>query len=216
MKGRSYMVKDIFLTVQGEGALAGTPAVFVRFAGCNFWTGRAEDRATSACPFCDTDFAGGERLSASEIVSRVMAASTSTTSMIVFTGGEPLLQLDAPLAAALAVEGFRFLAVETNGSVAIDDELEPLLDWICCSPKDKSKIRLKRCSELKVLYPTFNPLAFLPAFAGCRMELFVQPTAYGPHDSPASRASLQSCLDFVHRNRGWRLSLQTHKLIGVP
>ncbi len=204
----AYTVKEIFATLQGEGAQAGCTAVFLRFAGCNLWSGREADRATSRCRFCDTDFVGGTRFAAAgELAAAVAAAwpGGADNRLVVVTGGEPALQLDAALVAALHGHGFR-VAIETNGSLA----LPPGLDWICVSPKAGVPLAVTAGDELKLVYPQdgalpedFRDLAFT--------HFLVQPMD-GPDRDAHTRAAIAYCL----RHPQWRLSLQTHKMIGIP
>ncbi|HET8623683.1 MAG TPA: 7-carboxy-7-deazaguanine synthase [Gemmatimonadales bacterium] len=211
-----YAVKEIFYTLQGEGAQAGRPAVFCRFAGCNLWTGREADRASAVCDFCDTDFVGtdgaggGKFATADELARAVDAAwpagrAARDRKFVVCTGGEPLLQLDDALVAALHAGGFE-VAVETNGT----QDAPSGLDWICVSPKGRAELRLRSGDELKLVYPQaeaeperFESLPF--------RHFFLQPMD-GPDRDANTRASLAYCL--AHPR--WRLSLQTHKLLGIP
>jgi 7-carboxy-7-deazaguanine synthase len=210
----AYTVKEIFYTLQGEGAQTGRPAVFCRFAGCNLWSGREADRETAICNFCDTDFVGtdgpggGRFATAAELAGAVAAAWPSSSGgrrFVVCTGGEPLLQIDDALIQALHVEGFE-IAVETNGTQPAPRDL----DWICMSPKAGTEIQLRSGDELKLIYPQagaeprlFEHLAF--------RHFFLQPMD-GPDRDANTRAALQYCL--AHPR--WRLSLQTHKLLGIP
>jgi 7-carboxy-7-deazaguanine synthase (Cx14CxxC type) len=210
----SYAVKEIFYTLQGEGAHTGRPAVFCRFAGCNLWSGLERDRATAVCRFCDTDFvgtdgAGGGRFASPEaLAARVAAAwpsAQAASRFVVCTGGEPLLQLDAPLVDALHAEGFT-IAIETNGT-------QPGLaglDWVCVSPKAGAPLVLRRGDELKLIFPQagIDPADFehLP-FA----HFFLQPMD-GLDRQRNTELAVQYCL--AHPR--WRLSLQTHKLLGIP
>lgn len=211
----SYTVKEVFYTLQGEGAHAGTPAVFLRFAGCNLWTGKAADRQRDAarsgakCPlFCDTDFVGGERLSVADVVQRVLAAGAGPLVPVVATGGEPFLQLDVPLLRALAAADVRVF-VETNGTVKPRPGVQDLVVWVCMSPKvPASKLVLARCDEVKVVLPAYDPLEYADVSAAWR---FVQ-----PEDGPAAAANQQAAVAWVLAHPGWRLSIQTHKLLGVP
>jgi 7-carboxy-7-deazaguanine synthase (Cx14CxxC type) len=209
----SYAVKEAFLTLQGEGAHSGRRAVFLRFSGCNLWTGREADRATAQCRFCDTDFVGmdgpgGGRFSDAESLAAHVEAlwgPTGTHRYIVCTGGEPLLQLDAALIAALHARGFE-IGVETNGT----QPAPPGLDWICVSPKAGIEVVLRRGSELKLVYPQegSDPAAFEDwAFD----HFFLQPMD-GPDAAANTAAATAYCLEHPR----WRLSLQTHKLIGIP
>jgi 7-carboxy-7-deazaguanine synthase len=208
-----YSVKEIFHTLQGEGANAGTPAVFCRFAGCNLWSGREEDRASAVCRFCDTEFvgtdgAGGGRFAApGELVRALVSALPpgSPPGLVVCTGGEPLLQLDAPLVEAMHAAGFR-VAVETNGTQAPP----PGLDWICVSPKAGAPLVLDRGQELKLVYP--QPGAEPPAFERLAFDhFFLQPM-----DGPARERNTRLAVEYCLAHPRWRLSLQAHKLIGIP
>jgi 7-carboxy-7-deazaguanine synthase len=211
----SYAVKEIFYTLQGEGAQTGRPAVFCRFAGCNLWSGREADRGSAVCDFCDTDFVGtdgpggGRFGTAAELARGVAAAwppaARPSGGFVVCTGGEPLLQLDAELIAELHAAGFE-VAVETNGTQLAP----PGLDWICVSPKADAELRLTSGHELKLVYPQ-------PAAPPARFEhlafthFFLQPMD-GPDRDANTRAALAYCL--AHPR--WRLSLQVHKLLGIP
>lgn len=210
----AYAVKEMFKTLQGEGAQAGRAAVFCRFSGCNLWSGREEDRASAVCRFCDTDFVGmdgegGGRFAdadaLAEAIARVWGREDDGRRFTVLTGGEPLLQVDAPLTRALHARGFE-IAVETNGTVE-----PPLgLDWVCVSPKAGAALKLTQGSELKLVYPQegLDPAAFAALdFA----HFFLQPMD-GPGRLEATQAAVAYCLN----NPRWRLSLQTHKLIGIP
>jgi 7-carboxy-7-deazaguanine synthase (Cx14CxxC type) len=217
----SYSVKEIFYTLQGEGANAGRPAVFLRFAGCNLWSGREADRAHAVCRFCDTDFtgtdgAGGGKFDTAEALAAAVAAAWPETGaarsarsamsrFVVCTGGEPLLQLDAALVAALRGRGF-MVAVETNGTLA-----PPAGNlWLTVSPKAGAPLALTRGDELKLVYPQpgaeperYEQLAF--------RHFFLQPMD-GPQQASNTRLAIEYCL----AHPSWRLSLQTHKLIGIP
>ncbi|HEX7967565.1 MAG TPA: 7-carboxy-7-deazaguanine synthase [Stellaceae bacterium] len=210
----SYAVKEIFYTLQGEGANTGRPAVFCRFAGCNLWSGRERDRATAICRFCDTDFvgidgAGGDRFAdAADLaaaVHRAWPAQAGPRPFVVCTGGEPLLQLDAALIAALHAEGCD-IAVETNGTCAPPDGL----DWICVSPKAGAPLELTAGDELKLVFPQegIDPQAFEDLDF---RHFFLQPMD-GPERARNTALAVGFCLDHPR----WRLSLQTHKLIGIP
>lgn len=210
----SYAVKEIFYTLQGEGAQAGRAAVFCRFAGCNLWTGREADRADATCQFCDTDFVGtdgpgGGKFATPEALAAAVAAawppSAGGRRYVVCTGGEPLLQLDGPLIAALHAQGFE-VAVETNGTVAAPAGL----DWICVSPKAGAPLALREGSELKLVYPQEGaaPEAFADlAFA----HFFLQPM-----DGPARQANTEATVRYCLGHPRWRISLQTHKFLGIP
>ncbi len=211
----SYAVKEIFYTLQGEGANTGRPAVFCRFAGCNLWSGREQDRATAVCQFCDTDFVdtdgpGGGRFASprdlAEAVSKHWPALAGRERrFVVCTGGEPLLQLDAPLIDALHAVGFE-IAIETNGT-----RLPPAgIDWICVSPKAGAELVLRAGDELKVIFP--QPGAEPERFEALDFRhFFVQPMD-GPERECNTRLAVRYCLEHPR----WRLSLQTHKLLGIP
>ncbi|MGH8707435.1 MAG: 7-carboxy-7-deazaguanine synthase [Burkholderiales bacterium] len=210
----SYAVKEIFYTLQGEGANAGTPAVFCRFAGCNLWSGREEDRARAACSFCDTDFVGvdgpggGRFASAAALADAVAAAwpaSGGPERFVVCTGGEPLLQLDGPALDALHAHGFR-VAIETNGTQPV----LAALDWVCVSPKAGADLVVDRGDELKLVFP--QPGAEPQCFEHLRFtHFFLQPM-----DGPARAANTRLAIDYCLAHPHWRLSLQIHKLLGIP
>ncbi len=209
----TYAVKEIFLTLQGEGGQAGRAAVFCRFAGCNLWSGREADRARAVCTFCDTDFvgvdgAGGGRFAAPEALAAAVAAAWTGPpdhALVVCTGGEPLLQLDPPLIAALHAAGFE-IAVETNGTIAAPEGI----DWICVSPKADAPLAQHSGQELKLVYP--QPGVDPERFVGLDFErLFLQPMD-GPDRESATAAAVAYCL--AHPR--WRLSVQTHKYLGLP
>jgi 7-carboxy-7-deazaguanine synthase len=207
-----YTVKEIFYTLQGEGANAGRPAVFCRFSGCNLWTGREADRATAICDFCDTDFVGvgpdgGKYATAEQLAAAVASRWPSDDwkrRLVVCTGGEPLLQLDPAAIEALHALGFE-VAVETNGT----QQPPAGLDWICVSPKARAELVLRHGNELKLVYPQpeFDPSQFESMEFD---EFFLQPMD-GPHLTANTRAALEYCL--AHPR--WRLSIQTHKLLGI-
>jgi len=208
-----YAVKEIFYTLQGEGANAGTPAVFCRFAGCNLWSGREEDRAKAVCQFCDTDFVGtdGERggryATAVELADACRAACTAAEgpTLIVLTGGEPMLQVDQDLIDALHARAFS-IAIETNGTLPALDTI----DWICVSPKAGAELRQTRGDELKLVYPQdgVDPSQYLGLAFKHR---FLQPM-----DGPAREANTISAIAYCKANPAWRLSVQTHKILGIP
>jgi len=221
-----YTVKEIFYTLQGEGAQAGRAAVFCRFAGCNLWSGREEDRATAVCRFCDTDFVGtgpdgGRFATAEELVERIASClpgaqrrgtrgtqnlAESGRPFVVCTGGEPLLQLDAALIAALHARGFE-IAVETNGTVAAPEGI----DWICVSPKAGAKLVQTTGDELKLVYPQAEMEAQPERFAGMGFRhFFLQPM-----DGPAQAENTQAAIRYCMEHPQWRLSLQSHKLVGI-
>ena len=209
----TYSVKEIFYTLQGEGANAGRPAVFCRFSGCNLWTGREQDRATAVCRFCDTEFVGtdgdgGGKFETAEALASAVAARWPAggkgTPLVVCTGGEPLLQLDAALVEALRAKGFS-IAVETNGT------LEPPAGdlWLTVSPKAGAPFVLKRGSELKLVYPQSG--AEPEKFAGLAFDhFFLQPM-----DSPERTKNTALAVDYCLAHPQWRLSLQTHKITGI-
>jgi 7-carboxy-7-deazaguanine synthase (Cx14CxxC type) len=209
----TYSVKEIFYTLQGEGAQAGRAAVFCRFAGCNLWSGREEDRASAVCKFCDTDFVGtdgtegGKFTTAdalADAVEKAWGAKGTQNRLVVLTGGEPLLQVDEALTQALHARGF-MIAVETNGTVAA----APGLDWICVSPKADAEVVVKQGSELKLVYPQ---LGVDPArFEGLAFEhFFLQPM-----DGPARAENTAKAIDYCQQHPQWRLSVQSHKIIGI-
>jgi 7-carboxy-7-deazaguanine synthase len=210
-----YSVKEIFYTLQGEGTNAGRAAVFCRFAGCNLWSGREADRTSAICQFCDTDFAdtngpGGGKFSSVENLAAAIAekwprADEGGKRFVVCTGGEPLLQLDATLIDALHACGFE-IAVETNGTVAAPANL----DWICVSPKAGAPLIQQAGDELKLVYPQIGAEPERYASLGFR-HFFLQPMD-GPHREANTQAALRYCLDHPQ----WRMSLQTHKLLGIP
>lgn len=209
----SYAVKEIFYTLQGEGANAGRPAVFCRFAGCNLWSGREADRASAKCRFCDTDFVGtdgpggGRFADAASLAAAVRRAAPADAAspLVVCTGGEPLLQLDAALLAALHAEGCA-VAVETNGTCMAPEGL----DWICVSPKAGTELVMRAGDELKLVFP--QPGAEPERFEHLDFAHFFLQPMDGPDRARNTEAAVRFCLD---RPR-WRLSLQTHKLIGIP
>jgi 7-carboxy-7-deazaguanine synthase (Cx14CxxC type) len=207
----SYAVKEIFLTLQGEGMQAGRRAVFLRFAGCNLWSGREQDRAEAQCRFCDTDFVGtdgeqGGRYDAATLAGRVARTwGEGERPLVVVTGGEPMLQLDSGLIEALHAAGFE-IAVETNGTLPAPAGL----DWICVSPKAGTEIVQRSGDELKLVWPQagIDPEALL----GWDFRHFL----LQPLDGPEREASTAAAIDYVMRHPRWRLSLQTHKLLGLP
>jgi 7-carboxy-7-deazaguanine synthase (Cx14CxxC type) len=208
----SYAVKEIFLTLQGEGAHAGRAAVFCRFAGCNLWSGREEDRAKAVCTFCDTDFVGtdgtlgGRFASADELADTIAAQWTGDDAnrYVVLTGGEPLLQVDQALIDALHRRGFA-VAVETNGTIIPPDGM----DWICVSPKAGAELALKRGHELKLVYPQAGALP--EEFANLDFERF----SLQPMDGPEAAENTARAIDYCLRHPRWRLSVQTHKTLGI-
>jgi 7-carboxy-7-deazaguanine synthase len=212
----SYAVKEIFLTLQGEGAHAGRTAVFCRFSGCNLWSGRKADRERAICRFCDTDFVGtdgtlGRRYaSADELADAVTAQWTgaNTNRYTVLTGGEPLLQLDGALIDALHARGFA-IGVETNGTIDPPAGLDWISDWICVSPKAGTDLVLRRGHELKLVYPQAG--AAPEDFAGLAFERF----SLQPMDGPDAIENTARAVDYCLRHPQWRLSLQTHKTLGI-
>jgi len=211
----SYLVKEVFLTLQGEGFQAGSPAVFCRFTGCNLWTGREEHRAGAICPFCDTDFVGtdgpgGGKFATADDLADAIAATWAGPDddgrrLVVCTGGEPLLQLDQALVDALHARSFR-VAIETNGTLLPPDGI----DWVCMSPKAGADLVLTKGDELKLVFPQ-------PGLAPGAVEhlgfdhLFLQPMD-GPDRAANTEAAVAHCL--AHPR--WRLSVQTHKYLGIP
>jgi 7-carboxy-7-deazaguanine synthase (Cx14CxxC type) len=208
----AYAAKEIFYTLQGEGVHTGRAAVFCRFAGCNLWSGREQDRATAVCQFCDTDFVGtdgdggGKFATAEELAAAIAAKwprSDSGRRFVVCTGGEPLLQLDTALIDALHAQNFT-IAIETNGTLPVPDGI----DWVCVSPKANAQLAVTRGNELKVVYPqeiepsVYDALDF--------EHFFIQPKD-GLNAARSLNAAIQYCADHPK----WRLSLQTHKLIGI-
>jgi 7-carboxy-7-deazaguanine synthase len=208
----TYSVKEMFLTVQGEGGQAGRPAVFLRFAGCNLWSGLERDRASAVCTFCDTDFVGvdgvngGKFAAASDLAAAVLQLwPGGGVPYVVCTGGEPLLQLDAPLIEALHEAGFE-IAVETNGTIPAPEGI----DWICVSPKSTAPLKQRSGQELKLVYPQAD--APPERFTDLDFEEF----RLQPMDGPDQDANAQAAYDYCLKHPQWRLSLQTHKWIGAP
>ncbi len=208
----TYAVKEIFYTLQGEGANAGRPAVFCRFAGCNLWSGREEDRAKAECRFCDTDFVGtngangGKYATAEGLAAACVAArGFEGPGLIVITGGEPALQLDEPLIRELQSRGFE-VAIETNGTIAVSD----LIDWVCVSPKAGTTLVQRAGHELKLVYPQ----AELPPEAVADLPFAVR--FLQPMDGPDKDANTRAAIAYCKANPKWRLSVQTHKVLGIP
>ena len=209
----SYAVKEIFLTLQGEGAQAGRRAVFLRFAGCNLWSGREEDRATATCQFCDTDFVGtngengGKYADAAALADKVQSlwGEAGGTPYVVITGGEPMLQLDAALIDALHARGFE-IGVESNGTLPA----VPGIDWLCISPKAGSDVVQTRGNELKLVWP--QPGSDWQTMESWSFDHFL----IQPMDSVARAENLQAAIQFVMEHPKWRLSLQNHKALGLP
>ncbi|MCA3154536.1 MAG: 7-carboxy-7-deazaguanine synthase [Burkholderiales bacterium] len=207
-----YSVKEIFYTLQGEGIQAGRPAVFCRFSGCNLWSGREADRSSAMCQFCDTDFVGtdgtlGGKYSAQQLAALIAAqwpAQAVGRRFVVCTGGEPLLQLDAALIDALHQHSFE-IAVETNGTIAAP----PGIDWLCVSPKSSAPLAQTRGHELKLVYPQKD--ARPEQFEHLDFQHFL----LQPMDSPEQAANTQAAIAYCLQHPAWRLSLQTHKVVGL-
>lgn len=209
----TYSVKEIFYTLQGEGANAGRPAVFCRFSGCNLWSGREADRVSAICKFCDTDFVGVDGTSGgkyqnadtlAKVIENHWPTPEHTRRLVVLTGGEPMLQIDAALVTALHQRGFT-IAVETNGTIAPVDGI----DWLCVSPKSGSTLAVSEGQELKLVYPqdgqSPNQFAHLDF-----KHFFLQPM-----DGPNRAENTASAIDYCKMNPRWSLSLQTHKITGI-
>ena len=211
----AYAVKEIFYTLQGEGAQSGRGAVFCRFAGCNLWSGLEKDRDSAICKFCDTDFAdtngpgGGKFKTADSLAAAIQekwpSGSAPARRYVVCTGGEPLLQLDAPLIEALHLSKFE-IAVETNGTIPAPDNI----DWICVSPKAGAPLRQTNGNELKLVYPQtgLDPASL----AQLQFKYYFLQPMYGPNLAVNTELAVQYCL----KHPQWRLSLQTHKIVGIP
>lgn len=210
----TYSIKEIFYTLQGEGAHAGRPAVFCRFSGCNLWSGREPDRASAICQFCDTDFVGtdGERggkfrdpADLAGVIDSLWPADRPLNKYVVFTGGEPLLQLDAPLIDAMHARGFT-IAIETNGTLPVP----PGVDWVCVSPKMGAKLVVEKGNEIKVVIPQTGQ--DLSAYEQLQFDnFFLQPM-----DGPLAAFNTTLAIDTCKRNPKWKLSIQTHKLLQIP
>jgi len=208
----SYAAKEIFYTLQGEGLRAGRPAVFCRFAGCNLWSGREEDRERATCRFCDTDFVGtdgalGGRYEAQALAEQIAALwpAGQAHRYVVLTGGEPLLQVDEPLLQALHAQGFE-IALETNGSLPVPAGV----DWICVSPKAGADWVQRRGHELKLVFP--QP-GLMPGDIG---EVDFEHLLLQPMDSPLRAQHTRAAIDWCMAHPRWRLSLQTHKILNIP
>lgn len=209
-----YAIKEIFYTLQGEGQQAGSPAVFCRFAGCNLWSGREQDRANAQCVFCDTDFVGTNGVNGGKYhpdgslpykIASLWPSEEALNRLVVFTGGEPLLQLDEALLRAMHALGFR-CAVETNGTV----EVPKGIDWLTISPKGNSLIRATRANEIKLVFPQAN--ARPEDFANFDADhFFLQPM-----DGPSREENTRAAVEYCKANPRWRLSIQTHKYLGIP
>lgn len=218
---RVYAVKELYYTLQGEGGQAGRAAVFCRFSGCNLWTGRGQDRASATCRFCDTDFVGtdgpgGGKFRGADMLADAVAAEWAGQGgyraalgrpLVVCTGGEPLLHLDAELIVALKRRGFE-VAVETNGTQAAPGGL----DWVCVSPKANAPLRLTGGDELKLVFPQAEPDSHPSKFEALTFRHFFLQPLDGPEREANTRLAVEYCL--AHPQ--WRLSLQTHKLVGLP
>ena len=209
-----YSVKEIFYTLQGEGAQAGRPAVFCRFSGCNLWSGREQDRASAVCQFCDTDFVGtdgerGGKFPDSEALARSIDSlwpqDHPAHKYVVLTGGEPLLQLDAALIDSLHARGFT-IAIETNGTLPVP----PGVDWVCVSPKAGSFLQVTRGNEIKVVIPQAKQQ--LADYAALDFDYFFVQAMDGPELAANTALAIETC----KRQPQWRLSLQTHKLLQIP
>ncbi|WP_027581295.1 7-carboxy-7-deazaguanine synthase [Bradyrhizobium sp. Ai1a-2] len=208
----SYAVKEIFLTLQGEGAHAGRASVFCRFAGCNLWSGREQDRASATCQFCDTDFVGtdgtlGGRYASAAALADIIATQWTGDNVgryVVLTGGEPLLQVDAPLIDALHARGFA-IGVETNGTIAPPDGL----DWVCVSPKAGAELVVRKGNELKLVYPQQD--AAPERFVDLDFERF----SLQPMDGPDAIQNTARAVEYCLQHPQWRLSVQTHKTLGI-
>ena len=211
----SYAVKEIFLTLQGEGVHAGRRAVFLRFSGCNLWTGREADRATAICQFCDTDFVGmdgenGGRYDAGALAAKVAALWGNGTNgrYVVITGGEPMLQVDDDIVDALHAQGFT-IAIESNGTIAV----HPGIDWVCISPKAGSDIIQRAGDELKLVWPQLA--SDIDGMEQWQFGNFlIQPMDIG--DTALNEANVSEATRFVMERPKWRLSLQNHKILGLP
>ncbi|WP_426112761.1 7-carboxy-7-deazaguanine synthase [Massilia sp. PWRC2] len=210
----TYSIKEIFYTLQGEGAQAGRPAVFCRFSGCNLWSGREADRASAVCQFCDTDFVGtdgdgggkfGDAALLAAAIDSLWPASYPASKYVVFTGGEPLLQLDGALIDAMHAVGFE-IAIETNGTLPVPAGV----DWVCVSPKMGATLVVEQGDELKVVIPQAGQA--LAAYEQLRFgHFFVQPM-----DGPLAEFNTRLAIDTCKRQPRWKLSLQTHKLLQIP
>jgi 7-carboxy-7-deazaguanine synthase len=210
----TYQVKEIFYTLQGEGRQAGRASVFLRFAGCNLWTGRDKDRATAVCTFCDTNFIGTDgpgggafkdAASLAEAVAAQWPFAHEGAPYVVMTGGEPLLQVDTPLIDALHEQGFE-IAVETNGTIVAPDGI----DWVCVSPKANAKLNQTRGNELKLVYP--QTTAMPDRFEHLDFDFFM----LQPMDDIDAQKNTERCVVYCRDHPKWRLSLQTHKVLGIP
>lgn len=208
-----YKIKEIYYTLQGEGAHTGRAAVFCRFTGCNLWSGREEDRAKAICQFCDTDFWGtdglnGGRYSATELAEKVLSLwgqKGQGKPYVVCTGGEPLLQLDKKMVDAFHAQGLE-VAIETNGTIEVPEGI----DWVCVSPKANTEIIVTKGNELKLVFPQLNAEPAL--FQDLAFEnFFLQPM-----DNASQATNTQACVQYCLEHPQWRLSLQTHKMLNIP
>lgn len=216
----TYSVKETFFTLQGEGANTGRAAVFCRFAGCNLWTGRERDRGSATCRFCDTDFVGtdgpgGGRFTTAEALARHVAGKwprdAGGAPLVVCTGGEPLLQLDDALVAALHAQGFA-VAVETNGT-----RVAPAaVDWVCVSPKAGAELVQRRGHELKLVFPQPGLMPEVFEDLERRGELWFEHWYVQPMDGPERQHNTALAIEYCLRHPRWRLSMQTHKILGIP
>lgn len=213
LENKIYSIKEIYYTLQGEGFHSGRPAVFCRFSGCNLWSGREVDRATAICQFCDTNFwgtdgeNGGKYASEAlaEICSKLWPDPKSASKFVVFTGGEPMLQLDERLIDAFKQKNFE-IAVETNGTIEVPNGI----DWICMSPKANTEIIVQKGHELKLVFPQKNAEPDL--YEGYDFEHnFLQPM-----DGPDIEENIKKCIKYCKENPKWKLSLQTHKILNIP
>lgn len=211
----TYSVKEVYFTLQGEGAQTGRPAVFLRFAGCNLWSGREQDRAAAVCRFCDTEFVGtdgpgGGKFTTAEALATAVAVqwpdSEGGTPYVVCTGGEPLLQLDRELVEALHAEGFE-IGVESNGTLAAPDGI----DWLCVSPKAAAPVVQRKGNELKLVYPQVESEAQPEQFAHLSFDHFFLQPLDGPELEDNTQRAIRYCLEHPQ----WRLSVQTHKVLGI-
>lgn len=213
----TYAVKEMFLTLQGEGVRAGRRAVFLRFAGCNLWSGREQDRATATCQFCDTDFVGtdgvgGGKFAEADALAEAVAAlwgEAQAERYVVLTGGEPMLQVDDALVDALHGAGFE-IAIETNGTILA----HPGIDWVCVSPKMGSEVVQRSGDELKLVYPQPGNEISDKHLKDMESWKFSNHLVQ-PNDNHNKAANIRACIDLVMAHPGWRLSLQTHKLLGL-
>lgn len=207
----TYKVKEIYYTIQGEGAQTGRPAVFVRFSGCNLWSGREEDRHDAICKFCDTDFRGtdgvrGGTYNAQDLATEIRTCWPDAGSVFaVFTGGEPMLQMDVTLIDALRAENIE-IAVETNGTITVPQGI----DWICVSPKAGTEIVQRTGNELKIVYPQtgLDPMDY--------QDWDFHVFSIQPMDGPLLDENIRLAIRFCMQHPQWKLSLQSHKLIGIP